>query len=408
MQITTKEQFMSFYGFDKIKPISYDYFLNNFRLDTKNRHILLTEYIKNKVWGDVRDNHDFYFRVIYDFFYKDPQMFLGMWYEQHISCDVDVSDLYFDLNVIDDGEYIYGKKYANRGRIIKNIFFNEIYAETHKSSTLTHTYTTLEFIKSLYFDNVAICVVSTSPFLVDIFKRFDYKAYNAVLRGLTSKASVFNPYTYYYIIKTKLKPGKVIFTPVLSWCTPVIAFHNIDCYEKLIVCDVIPRVIDKSKELHDFMNDNKTFLQTKKDFDFYCCPSERLDERYGFSEKYKGMVDTVFFSPPYFDLEVYPGGEQSIDSFKTYNEWLIGYWEATCKLCYNVLKVGGQFSFVIVDEYSNKDGVIEISKDMLNIAKKYFKFDKTLKLSWGGFSSGGVNCAKRRNVVEDIHILERV
>ena len=174
-----------------------------------------------------------------------------------------------------------------------------------------------------------------------------------MLRGTANRASIFNPYTYSWILKNVFPGGKKLFSPVLSWGSPVIGFANSD-YDQLLAVDVIPEVVSKSEQLHDYSESmrNTWFGDDKKLGTFICCPSEKLNERMPFTDVYEKYFDLVFFSPPYYNLEMYTGGEQSHETWQTYEEWLDGYWKPTVELCYECLKPGATFSFVIVEDYA--------------------------------------------------------
>jgi hypothetical protein len=119
------------------------------------------------------------------------------------------------------------------------------------------------------------------------------------------------------------------------------------------------------------------------------------------------MVDAVLFCPPYFDLEIYPGEEQSTDSFPDYADWLTGYWEETVKLCASVMKTGAKFGFVI-SNYRNHDKVdTTISQDMKAIVDKHLTFDKHMKVRWSGISSSRQAHKQRDGNYEDLWMFKK-
>ena len=200
-----------------------------------------------------------------------------------------------------------------------------------------------------------------------------------ILRGTSSKASIFNPNTAAYIIGKILNSEKLL-TPCLGWASYLLGAFTADV-KHYVGIDVIPSVVDKCKLLCENHSNNPFNSNTLK-YDFYCCPSEQIDKRHNFIETYKEYFDSVFFSPPYFDLEVYEGGEQSIESFPNYQDWLKGYWEETVKMCHSVLEKNGIFSFVIVPQYQSKKETIFIGKDLSTIAKKYFTETGIKQIQW--------------------------
>ena len=78
------------------------------------------------------------------------------------------------------------------------------------------------------------------------------------------------------------------------------------------------------------------------------------------------MVDFIFSSPPYFNLEKYNDSKtQSYNKFEQYNEWLYGYWDKTVKNCCSVLKFNGHFGIAVVTQV----GKVNLADDMIKICK---------------------------------------
>jgi tRNA1(Val) A37 N6-methylase TrmN6 len=95
-------------------------------------------------------------------------------------------------------------------------------------------------------------------------------------------------------------------------------------------------------------------------------------------QKYTQHFDVVFFSPPYYELELYKSDNQSTDRYKTYESWLAGYWEETIKLCHDVLEKNGKMCYILSGYGSqNSNNNFDLLKDMNNIAKKYFRLTST-------------------------------
>jgi hypothetical protein len=81
----------------------------------------------------------------------------------------------------------------------------------------------------------------------------------------------------------------------------------------------------------------------------------------------------VFFSPPYFRLELYSGGKQSTTRYKSYDEWLSEYWRKTIELCHHVLVPGGKICYILSGYGSeNTNGTYNLIQDMNNITKDVF------------------------------------
>ena len=108
----------------------------------------------------------------------------------------------------------------------------------------------------------------------------------------------------------------------------------------------------------------------------------------------------------YFDLEIYPGEEQSTVSFPNYADWLTGYWEETVKLCAAVMKPGAKFGFII-SNYRNFAKVDNnISQDIKSVVEKHLSFEKHLKVRWSGLSSGRQAHKQRDGNFEDLYIFK--
>jgi hypothetical protein len=298
------------------------------------------------------------------------------WYDSHIK-QTDRQNI-SGITPCETNGIIDGSKKVEYGRIIKNLFWEDIYS----------TYTTNSMGLPTTYEVLKKCV--EYPFIYRMWKQPSSQKFVAkdkklnsslfgILRGTSSKASIFNPNTAGYIISNILKSEK-LFTPCLGWASYIIGSFSANV-KHYVGVDVIPHVVDKCKQLCEEHTSNP-FIGDDLKFDFYCCPSEQLDKRHNFIETYKEYFDSVFFSPPYFDLEVYEGGEQSIESFPNYQDWLKGYWEETVKICYSVLEKGGTFSFVIVPQYRSKNETIFIGTDLSDIVKKYFTEIEVKQIHW--------------------------
>jgi hypothetical protein len=174
---------------------------------------------------------------------------------------------------------------------------------------------------------------------------------------------------------------------------------------------VIPDVVDNGKLLHDEykkFTDDSIWISSEKEIDLYLCPSEKLEMRHDFVNKYRDSIDAVLFSPPYFDLELYPSEGQSTDSFPDYQSWLNGYWEETVKLCAKVMKPGAKFGFVI-SNYVNKNKVkMTISEDMRDVAAKHLDFTKHYKVQWSAIAGTRQAKKTRNGNYEDLWVFTKL
>lgn len=248
------------------------------------------------------------------------------------------------------------------------------------------------------------------------------KAYDVISKIISmfcDKASVFNPKIYATLMNHYAPHAENSIHLVGSWCTPTLAAASLLRLKHQVVIDVIPR----QKLVGDYIN--KTFipdtpLSPRPKLDFIICPSEKLDERLDFSNKYKDYFDISIQSPVYFDTELYGtvdggGGEQSVDSFPTYESWIEGYFHQTTKTAFEVMKPGAVYILVISD-FIYKDKKTKksyhISRDFLDITSKYFEHQETSDLiltSGTGFTKKGVNVRKGRELPfsEHVHVFRK-
>jgi hypothetical protein len=353
---------------------------------------------------------DSWSQTLYTGFIENFEYMMRLWFEKHVA--VKDMDNFLRFNVqrtsdkIENGYIIDGRKEITSGRLLRNISYKGIYRDTGKSNS-SEKCSLLDTFTGLAINKFNISCLLT-PKVAEFISQGRYDDFFAILRGTSNRASIFNPYTYSWILNNVFPDGKKLLSPVMSWCSPVIGLAN-SGYDEMVAIDVIPEVVEKSRLLHEYSEGlrNGFFVDDSKTAEFYCCPSEQLDNRHNFSEKYAEHFDTVFFSPPYYDLEVYTGGEQSHESFQTYEQWLDGYWRPTVELCYRCLKPGATFSFVIVHDYGAAGKKTPISDDMKRIACEYFKYDKLLNISWGGFSAAEGAAEKRKGLLENFHIMKK-
>ena len=179
------------------------------------------------------------------------------------------------------------------------------------------------------------------------------------------RASIMNPYLVYSLNERLLK-GTKIFTPTLGWSSYAFGFLESPHTKEYVGVDVIPSVCTKTAELIQ-MHSHKITSQ------LICKPSEDLLQNKPFMDKYRQHFDLVFFSPPYYKLELYSSNNQSTTRYKTYEEWLINYWENTIKICHDVLESNGKLCYILSGYGSEESPEYKLLKDMNDITKKYFK-----------------------------------
>jgi hypothetical protein len=199
----------------------------------------------------------------------------------------------------------------------------------------------------------------------------------------------------------------------MGWNAYQTAFYTSN-FKHFVATDVIPSVVENGKllqaEYENTLDDNdfnRIFQQDAKTVDLYLCPSEQLDARHGFIEKYRGKVDAVLFSPPYYDLEIYDSEEQSISSFPAYEDWLEGYWAETVRICAEVMRPGAKFGFIISNYRNHNKQEVSISQDMKAVVDRFLTHRNHYKIRWSSMGGSRQAHKMRDGNYEDLWIFEK-
>jgi hypothetical protein len=216
----------------------------------------------------------------------------------------------------------------------------------------------------------------------------------SVFSSFYFRASIMNPYLVFSLNKTKFK-GKRIFTPTLGWCSYFHGFAESGVVEYVGI-DVIPSVCHTATE---FAQQYYPHIKTH----IVCSPSEKVFTDKKFTKKYKEHFDVVFFSPPYFKLEMYPGAEQSTEKYPDYKTWLEKYWEKTIQLCEWVLVPGGTMCYILSDYGSEKSREkYSLLDDMNTITRRYFELKEIQPMA-----NKNVHSTDHRETAEKIMIFQK-
>lgn len=142
-----------------------------------------------------------------------------------------------------------------------------------------------------------------------------------------------------------------------------------------------------------FYKKHQTFFEEPKQVDLICSPAEDVDY-----SKYENHFNTIFTSPPYFDVERYSHEEtQSWVRYKTIDDWNTNFLHKTLGKLIPTLKSNGILAVNIADVYSAKD------KDYFDICNPMNDFLSSCGLEYYGcigmemtkrFNSGGAGNAK--------------
>ena len=366
--------------------------------------------VVNKTGDTRKDRLDLYLTNLYDMLVTNAEKSLRAWYEKYIELKMSMSDY---INMADGGclndRVFNGAANAKFGRLAKNINFNDFY--NTKKLYMNDSEYVYGLMKVMY-ENFHIRNSLAAPAFFDILIGDDdyTRVWNYFMMG-ANKASIFNPYTYRSILNDIFE-GETLFAPVMGWNTYQQGFYT-SKFKHFIATDVIPGVVNNGSWLHEQYKTSRSGTlmdaigEEEKTVDLYLCPSEKLQERYGFVDKYRESVDAVLFSPPYFDLEIYPGEEQSVNSFGDYNAWLEGYWRETVKLCRQVMKPNAKFAFVIRN-YRNHDKVDNsISQDMRDVVCEELTYLEKYDIKWNAQGGSRQAHKMRGGNFEDVWVFKK-
>ena len=151
----------------------------------------------------------------------------------------------------------------------------------------------------------------------------------------------------------------------------------------------------------EFYKENQTFFEEPKEVEFICEPAEDVDY-----SKYENYFDTIFTSPPYFNVEKYSDEDtQSYIRYKDIDSWNKNFLHKTIEKIIPTLKKNGILAINIADVYDAKN------KTYFDICNPMNDFIKSQGLEYYGcigmemtkrFNSGGAGNAKSEYFSEDL------
>jgi len=278
--------------------------------------------------------------------------------------------------------------HVNYKNLIRNMFYKEILQMTQ--SGMENNPTFLNVLADLYLHNIIDYKILTPS---GMFYTKEGRL-GSVFSSYYFRASIMNPMIPYSLNHKVLK-GSKIFTPTLGWGSYCYGFMECPYVSEYVGTDVIPQVCRKTAQFA------KDYYPSKK-CTIFCEPSENLMKDAGFSNKYKNYFDAVFFSPPYYELELYPGKNQSTTQYKTYEEWLEKYWLKTIQMCHHVLKMDGKMCYILSGYGShNTKGAYDLLKDMNTISQNIFRGSTMRKIP---MYNKNVHVTSHRETAEKIMI----
>jgi hypothetical protein len=292
---------------------------------------------------------------------------------------------------------IYIQRKDKTKRILRNLYAKEILKDTTITNSIVGK---PNFWQSLYnFFQGKIDDRLFAPSSIQLYLR-DKTTQTPIylLQQYQSKASILNPAMLYLLLETKLNTknrGAKIFTPEMSWSSYLLTFlSSSENWEEYIGVDVMDSVVEKSRWMYALFK--KTNKISKKKAVFYQTPSESLLMDKNFLKNYQDNIDTIFYCPPYYDMEMYPdtSGNQSIDRYHNYESWLTNYFYKTLKLCEILLKKKGKLAIIIGNYQKKLNGEFY---DLVGDFNKYISAQKSMELKEHYFLKNRTSPLKNNN-----------
>ena len=331
----------------KSKNISYTDFVKKLRIKKGNGEILLVKDLKDKKIPAK------FYKTLYKSIVTDKLSYLTNLYNRNLFIKDENLSLCVDNN-----------KFTENKNIVRNLYYKEILQDTGTSQPNLRPYldVLIDLIKHHILDYKLL-----TPTGIDMVQK---NQLSSLLSGFYFRASIMNPIVPYSLSKLYDYDFKVL-TPTLGWSSYLLGMLHNEHLDTYVGIDVIKKVCNNTRKIAN---------QHKIKNDIYCQPSEDLYHNSRFMTKYKSDIDFVFFSPPYYELELYKGAEQSTNRYKSNEEWLDKYWRVTMKLCYHCLK-NNKIMMYIISGYNDKNQYINLEKDMNQITKEVgFSYVKKQKM----------------------------
>ena len=159
----------------------------------------------------------------------------------------------------------------------------------------------------------------------------------------------FSPLVSKYLIE-KYLPQKngIVYDPCSGWGGRLMG--SICCNKNInyIGCDVNSNIFQHRsyERIGEFIEEE---IGRKSNYKVHQISSTRFNETDDY-KKYKGKIDLILTSPPYFNQEQYSQDkEQSYNLYPTYKSWINGYIRETFQIGFDLLKPNGVLLLNIAD-----------------------------------------------------------
>jgi len=382
MDFLSLSDFLSIFN-DDTKANTFDDFLISAKVRVHDKLSSLADYMKRKPKITMDD-----IKMLYEHI-QTRKDYLERFYKTSLQIKI-ITSLQIGDEPMKSGE-INNNKHPNYKKVIRNMYYKEILQDTKSGIENNPTY--MDVLLDLYLLNIIDYKVLT-PSAIHYIKN---GRIGSVFSSYYFRASIMNPHLVYSLNKSVLK-GTKIFTPTLGWSSYCYGFLECNEVVEYVGTDVIPNVCEKTVKFAETYYPNTNI-------DIRCKPSESLLLDKPFMTKYAEHFDVVFFSPPYYRMELYPSENQSTTEYPTYDEWLAKYWEQTIQLCHKVLAPRGKLCYILSGYGSlNKPSTqFNLLDDMNKITGKYFQGESSIQNMY----NKNVHVTSHRETAEKIMIFDK-
>jgi hypothetical protein len=300
-------------------------------------------------------------------------------------------------------------KDVEKGKSIYDYFAKDELLETFVTYASRHFKTKDELLKLNVPDNCKTNVEhkDAQMFRVRLYKkgqkvfpvglkafRVSFCQYAVNFPPLTAKY-LYEKYTEHFKTQDQIN----IYDPSSGWGGRLLGAMSIDDERNIHYIGTDPNTDHtttegrtKYHEFADFFN-TKTYRATglfpkTHTYEIYQLGSEEIHNNKSF-QKYRGKLDLIFTSPPYFAKEKYSeDAEQSCIKFSQYDEWREGFLRKTLETCVEWLKNDRYLLWNIADAVFSGD-MLPLEQDSIDILTSLgMKYKGKLKMSLAQMPGG--------------------
>ncbi len=284
------------------------------------------------------------------------------------------------MNSVDSDEY--GYWLATKDEETEYTGYNEA-LKGKKYLSIKHDDPIWHKVNPLAKANISFEGADQKVFQIRLFKR-DTRLFPAGFKAFKVSycqyAVNFPPLTAKYLYERFTNPGdNVIWDPSSGWAGRILGAMAVKDDRNVHYIGTDPNTdhnTDDGRTKYHHVADhyntvrNSTRLfEHRNTYEIYQCGSEEMRKQEGF-QKYKGKIDLVFTSPPYFAKEAYSQDpEQSCNKFPTYAGWRDGFLRPTLETAVEWLRPKRYLLWNIADAKFGPD-MLPLEKDSCDILKE--------------------------------------